>query len=311
MAQQNVFMTEVEEKSLCSIMVYQGCSPDEIELMIARIKDDIREFHVPKVQHILLITLDYDACAAILTVLFEGLFPSKTSSIRKRFEMDNHYYNRGTLEKAIEIAKNLLRDIKRRVKEFKQKHPEGKVIGLNGSYRQDSNIDNINRDNHNNPLTVEIDYYEYNSYFKGVIPSGNDGLICVKDGDFDCIFKLLGIDYIPQCYADGDGEVGCSLGFEEMTVDNNRPKKLRNALGERIKRHTMNKQGLVECHFAKMQNRFPGANFEMVFYDDRKKYLKSIKQTPLRENESVKTIHFEGWPDTDTPVPTEVFADLC
>lgn len=310
MAQQNVFMTEVEVNSLCSMMEYQGCSPDEIELMFARIYGDIREFYVPKVQHILLITLDYDACAAILTVLFEGKFPSKTSSIRKRFEMDEHYNKSGALEKAIEMAKNLERDIKRRVEEFKLKHPKGKVFGLNGSYRQDSDIDLFNRENHNNPQTVGIDYQVYNGYFKGVIPSGKDGLICVEGGDMDHIFQLLGIDYIPQCYADGDGEAGCSLGCEEMTVYNNRPKKLRNALEERIKRHTMDKQGLVECHFAKMQKRFPGANFEMVFYDDKKKYLKSIKQTPLRENESVKTIHFEGWPDTDAPIPTEVFADV-
>ena len=309
--QQNVFMTEVEVNSLCSMMESQGCSPDEIELMFSRIYGDIREFHVQKeVQHILLITLDYDACAAILTVLFEGKFPHKISGILKRFEMDNHYHKRGTLEKAIEVAMNLLNDIKRRVKEFKQKHPNGKVFGLNGSYRQDSDIDNFNRENHNNPRTVGIDYQVYNGYFKGVIPSGKDGLVCVKDGDFDYIFQLLGIDYIPQCYADGDGEAGCSLGCEEMTVVNNRPKNLMNALGERIKPHTMDKQGLVECHFAKMQKRFPGANFEMIFYDDKQKYLKSIKQTPLRENESVKTIHFEGWPDTDAPIPTEVFADV-
>lgn len=309
--QQNVFMTEVEVNSLCSMMESQGCSPDEIELMTARIHDDIREFYVPKVQHILLITLDYDACAAILTVLFEDSFPKKISSLRKRFEMSDHYHKGGLLEKAIDVAMSLMDDIKARVDEFKLKHPNGKVIGLNGSFRQDLSIDNFNRENHNNPSTVGVDYRQYNSYFKGVIPSGTDGLICVKDGDFDYIFQLLGIDYIPQCYADGDGEAGCSLGLTAMTVDNNRPKKLRNALEERIKPHTMDKQGLVECHFAKMQKRFPGANFEMIFYDDKQKYLKSIKQTPLRENESVKTIHFEGWPDTDAAIPTEVFADVC
>ena len=312
--QQNVFMTEAEVNSLCFMMESQGCSPDEIELMFARIYGDIREFHVPKeVQHILLITLDYDACAAILTILFEGKFPHKISAIRKRCEMTDYYHpESGNLEKAIKLAYNLLRDIKRRVEEFKQKHPNGKVFGLNGSYRQDSDIDNFNRDNHNNPATVGVDYRQYDSYppFKGVIPSGKDGLICVEDGDMDYIFKLLGIEYIPQCYADGDGEAGCSLGLTDMTVVNNRPKKLLNALGERIKPHTMDKKGLVECHFAKMQKRFPGANFEMLFYDDKPKYLKSIKQTPLRENESVKTIHFEGWPDTDAPIPTEVFADV-
>lgn len=310
MAQQNVFMTEVEVNSLCSMMESQGCSPDEIELMFARIHGDIREFHVSKVQHILLITLDYDACAAILTVLFEGEFPKKNSSIRQRLSMDDHYNKNGSLEKAIELAKNLMCDIKRRVKEFKSKHPNGKVFGLNGSYRQDSDIDNFNRSNHNDPETVGIDYNQYDYYFKGVIPSGIDGLVCVKDGDLDYIFKLLGIDYISQCYADGDGEAGCSLGNMELTVYSNRPKKLRNALGERIKPHRMDKQGLVECHFAKMQERFPEAKFEMVFYDDNENYLKSIKETQLRENECVKTIHFVGWPDSDVPIPVEVFADV-
>lgn len=308
MAQQNVFMTEVEVNSLYSMMEYQGCSPDEIDLMFARIQSDIREFYVPKeVEHILLITLDYDACAAILTVLFEGKFPNKTSAIRKRFGMHDYYNNSGTLEKAIEVAMNLMRDIKSRVEEFKLKHPNGKVFGLNGSYRQDCEIDTHNRENHNNPQTVGIDYHEYNGYFKGVIPSGTDGLVCEKDGDFDYIFKLLGIDYNPQCYADGDGDAGCSLGCEEMTVYNNRPKKLRNALGKRIKRHAMDKKGLVEAHFAKMQKRFPGAKFEMIFYDDKEKYLKSIKDVPLRENETVKTMHFVGWPDSEVPKPVEVF----
>ena len=309
--QQNVFMSDVEVNSLRFMMESQGCSPDEIELMFARIHGDIREFYVPKeVQHILLITLDYDACSAIMTVLFEGEFPKKNSSIRQRLSMDDHYNKNGSLEKAIELAKNLMCDIKRRVKEFKQKHPNGKVFGLNGSYRQDSDIDNFNRENHNNPKTVGIDYQVYNDYFKGVIPSGIDGLVCVKDGDLDYIFKLLGIDYIPQCYADGDGETGCSLGNMELTVYNNRPKKLRNALGKRITTHRMDKKGLVECHFAKMQKRFPEAKFEMVFYDDNENYLKSIKETPLRENECVKTIHFVGWPDSDVPIPVEVFADV-
>jgi hypothetical protein len=312
MAQLNVFMTEVEVNSLYSMMESHGCSQDEIELMFAHIQGDIREFNVSKeAMHVLLITLDYDACAAILTLFFEGKFSNKISSIHQRFKLDDHFNKRGSLEKAIEIATNLLHDIKRRVKDFKKKHPNGKVIGLNGSYRQDSNIDTCNRSNHNDPGIVGIDYRLYNDYFKGLIPgTDHDSLICVEGGDMDYIFKLLEIEYIPQCYADGDGEVGSSLGRKDLTVDNNRPKKLTNAIGECIKRHTMDKQGLVEYHFAKMQKRFPDAKFEMVFYDDKKKYLKSIKQTPLRENESVKTIHFEGWPDTEAPIPVEVFADI-
>ena len=293
------------------MMESQGCSPDEIVLMLSRIKGDIQEFYESKeIQHILLITLDYDACAAILTVLFEGKFPNKKSSILQRFKMHDHYYKTSTLENAIVVAGNLMRDIKHRVKEFKSKHINGKVFGLNGSYRQDFNIDLGNRSNHNEPKTVGINYRVYNDHFKGVIPSGKDGLICVEDGDMDYIFKLLEIDYIPQCYADGDGEEGCSLGRVEMNVYNNKPKKLRNALGNHIKRHDMDKQGLVECHFAKMQNRFPDADFEMIFYDDKKKYLKNIKETPLRENESVTTINFVGWHDTDVPIPVEVFIDV-
>lgn len=308
MAQQNVFMTEVEVNSLCSMMESQGCSPDEIDLMFARIQSDIREFHVPKeVQHILLITLDYDACAAILTVLFEGKFPNKTSAIRKRFGMHDYYNESGTLEKAIEVANNLLRDIKSRVEEFKLTHPNGKVLGLNGSFRQDADIDNHNRETHNIPSVVGLDYLKYNDYFRGVIPKGTDSLVCVKGGDMHYIFDMLGIDYNPQCYADGDGDAGCSLGRMDMTVDNNRPKKLKNALGKRIKRHTMDKKGLVEAHFAKMQKLFPGAKFEMIFYDDKEKYLKSIKDVPLRENETVKTMHFVGWPDSEVPKPVEVF----
>ena len=69
----------------------------------------------------------------------------------------------------------------------------------------------------------------------------------------------------------------------------------------------MNKKGLVECHLAKANKEFPGANIEMVFYDDVKDYLKSIKEVPLRDNESVKTINFVGWPDSDVPEPVEVF----
>lgn len=308
--QQNVF-SKVEKQSLYSMMESQGCSPDEIVLMLGRIQGDIREFSVSKeIQHILLFTLDYDACAAILTVLFEGKFPNKNSSIHQRFKMQDHYFNGGVVEKAKKLAMNLLNDIKRRVKKFKAKHPKGRVYGLNGSYRQGSRIDLNNRENHNDPKVAGTDYHVYNAYFKGVIPSGKDGLICVEDGDMDYIFKLLGIEYIPQCYADGDGDTGCSFGCAEMTVENNRPKKLKNAHGKLIKPHDMDKQGLVECHFAKMQKRFPGANFEMIFYDDRKKYLKSIKETPLRENESVTTINFVGWPDSDVPIPAEVFADV-
>ena len=293
------------------MMESQGCSPDEIVLMLARIQGDIQEFYESKeIQHILLITLDYDACAAIMTMLFERNFPNKTSSIHQRFKIHDHYFDAGVVEKAKKLAMNLLNDIKRRMKEFKSKHTNGKVFGLNGSYRQDFNIDLDNRSNHNDPKVAGIDYYNYNMYFKGAIPSGKDGLICVEDGDMDYIFKLLGIDYIPQCYADGDGEVGCSLGRDDMNVYNNRPNILTNALGERIKRHTMDKQGLVECHFAKMQKRFPGAKFKMVFYDDNKKYLKSIKDVPLRENESVTTINFVGWPDSDVPIPAEVFCDV-
>ena len=62
----------------------------------------------------------------VLTILFEGKFPDKKSSIRERFVMDNYYNKRGSLEKSIELADNLLRDIKYRVDEFK-KHPNGKV----------------------------------------------------------------------------------------------------------------------------------------------------------------------------------------
>ena len=106
--QQNVFMTEAEENSLRFMMKSQGCSSDEIELMTARIRGDIREFYVPKeVEHILLITLDYDACAAILTILFEGKFPHKISAIRKRFEMTDYYYKSGNLDKGVELANNL------------------------------------------------------------------------------------------------------------------------------------------------------------------------------------------------------------
>lgn len=306
--QQNVF-NNVEEQSLCSMMESQGCSPDEIVLMLARIQGDIQEFYESKeIQHILLITLDYDACAAIMTMLFERNFPNKTSSIHQRFKMHDHYFDAGFVEKAKKLAMNLLNDIKRRMKEFKSKHTNGKVYGLNGSYRQDSDIDLDNRSNHNDPKVAGTDYHDYNAYFKGVIPSGKDGLICVKDGDMDYIFKLLGIDYIPQCYADGDGGVGCSLGQTDMNVYNNAPKNLLNALGKPIKQHDMDKRGLVEAHFAKIENCFPGADIQMVFYDDNKGYLRSIKKTPMKENWSVKTIQFVGWPDCDEPIPVEVFA---
>ena len=291
------------------MMESQGCSPDEIVFMLSRIKGDIQEFYESKeIQHILLITLDYDACAAILTMLFEANFPNKVSSIHQRLKMQDYYFDEGVVEKAMKLAMNLSNDIKRRVKEFKAKHPNGTVIGLNGSYRQDYDIDTGNRCSHNDQQIIGYDYHPYNDYFKGVIPSGKDGLICVEDGDMDYIFKWLGIDYIPQCYADGDGEVGCSLGKMDMTVYNNKPKKLKNALGKPIKQHDMSKRGLVEAHFAKIENRFPGADIKMVFYDDNKGYLGSIKKTPMKENWSVKTMQFVGWPDSEAPIPVEVFA---
>ena len=293
------------------MMESHGCSPDEIKLMTVRIREDIQKFHAAKeILHILLVSLDYDACSSSLTFLFEEKFPNKKSSLYQRLKMHDHYFGTDFVEKAKKLAMNLLNDIKRRVKEFKAKHPKGKVYGLNGSYRQDYEIDISNRCSQDDPKVVGTDYHVYNDYFKGVIPSGKNGLICVEDGDMDYIFKLLGIDYIPQCYADGDGEPGCSRGQMELTVSNNAPKMLRNALGNPITPHDMDKKGIVEAHFAKMQKRFPNANFEMIFYDDRQKYLKSIKETALRPNESVKTIHFEGWPESECQIPVEVFADV-
>ena len=307
MAEQK-FFSDDEMKSLRFMMEEQKCTPDEIEIMISRIRGDIREYYISKeVQHILLVSLDYDLCSAILTILFEDLFPNKVSAILQRLKMYDHYFQSGFVEKAMKIARNLERDIRTRVEAFKKKHPNGKVFGVNGSFRQDFSIDISNRENHNDPETVGTNYYEYNGYFKGVIPSGNDSLICVDGGDLDYIFKFLDIEYKRWCYADGDGKPGCSHGRYDMTVDNNRPKNLKNALGKRIKKHKMNKKGLVECHLAKANKEFPGANIEMVFYDDVKDYLKSIKEIPLRDNESVKTINFVGWPDSDVPEPVEVF----
>lgn len=259
-----------------------------------------------KVNQVLLITLDYDACGAILTMLFEDNFPNKVSCLRKRFEMQDHYHNYGAVETSLEIARNLFDDIKERVNSFKEKYPDGKVIGLNGSYRQDCEIDDFNRENHNNIEKVGFDYYIYNNAFKGVIPSGTNSLVCIEDGDFDCIFKLLDIEYLPQLYADGDGAPGCCRGNINMTVYNNRPKILRNAEGKRIKAHRENKKGLVEAHFAKIENRFPNANIEMVFYDDVVKYLCSISKVKRKENWSLKTIHFDGWCDSEQPIPIEI-----
>ena len=58
-------------------------------------------FKSKKIINILLITLDYDNCSAILTILFEGKFQQE-ASIRERFVMDNYYNKRGSL-KSIEL----------------------------------------------------------------------------------------------------------------------------------------------------------------------------------------------------------------
>lgn len=309
--QQNVTLNDVGV-SLQFILKRDGCPADDIEAMVGSIKDQISDFKIPKKtknpKNVLLVTLDFDCCSAIATLLFEGIFPNKNSSIRRRFEMDDYYNGNGSLKKGIKLAENFVADIRVRIKNFKDEHPDGIVIGLNGSYRQDCEIDTFNRNYQN--ITSSINYHKYNAYFNGVVPSGTNGLVCVRGGDLEYIFKLLEIDYIPQCYADGDGEAGCSLGRMDLTVVNNRSKKLKNALGEPIKSHGENKQGLVEFHLAKMQQFYPGANVHMLFYDDKLKYLNSIKKTPLRETESVTAIYFEGWPDAENMHPKVVFSDV-
>lgn len=289
--------------SLCTTMKKNGFPLDVIGSTLDHIHDYYAETCVE------LVCLDWDCCVAIANTLF-----SDESSLLQRFRMFDYYHNTCMVRKATELAMNFIDDLNHRTKEFKKNHPFQivKVIGLCGSYRQDFLIDLGNRSSQNDPLsTGGIDYYKYDDYFKGVIPKGKNGLVCVEGGDLDALFKFLGIEYIPQFYADGDGPVGCCRGKRNMTVDNNRPVKLKNALGEPIKRHDMKKQGLVECHLAKINKRFPNAKIvEMLFYDDKKEYLKSIKETPLRKNEKVKTFHFVGWPDASVSVPKEVFSDV-
>ncbi|MAZ45569.1 MAG: hypothetical protein CMD74_02550 [Gammaproteobacteria bacterium] len=313
MSQNNAFLTDVEKKSLTFMMKNQGCTSDEIELMFLRISRDIREFHEPKKSPVFLITLDWDACGVILSMYIEGMgFPNKVAPHHRRFAMYDHYHNAGMVDDAMEVAGNLLRDINRRVEAFKNKHPDGIVYLLNGSYRQSYWIDTMNRDNQNIPDVVGgINYREYEPYHPGVIPSNSNGLVCHQDGDLKYVAMLFPeAEYIPFAYADGDGPPGCSHGVMEMTCVNNRPKNLKNALGEPIQPHGPDKQGLVECHFAKIEKRHPGAEIKMVFYDDKKKYLRSIKETPMKKNWSVDAIHYEGSPQSDVPVPVEVFHDV-
>ena len=134
MAEQK-FFSDDEMKSLRFMMEEQKCTPDEIEIMISRIRGDIREYYISKEVHsILLVSLDYDLCSAILTILFEDLFPKKVSAILQRLKMYDHYFQSGFVEKAMKIARNLERDIRTRVELSKKKHPNGKVFGVNGSF---------------------------------------------------------------------------------------------------------------------------------------------------------------------------------
>lgn len=286
--------------SLCTMMKIKGFPLDVIGTTLGLIREFYAELCIE------LACLDFDCCAAIGNTLLSE------SSLRQRFRMFDYYHNTSMVRNATELARNFIDDLNLRIKEFKKNNPfqNVKIIGLCGSYRQDFLIDEENRSIQNDPRsTGGIDYYKYDDFFPGVIPKEKNGLVCVEGGDLDALFEFIGIEYIPQFYADGDGPVGCCRGKRNMTVDNNRPVKLKNALGEPIKRHDMYKQGLVECHLAKINKRFPNAKIvEMLFYDDKKKYLKSIKETPLRKNERVKTIHFVGWPDADVSVPKEVFA---
>jgi hypothetical protein len=257
-----------------------------------------------------------------------------------KVEDDRTNFEHVFVERAKKAAENLRLHIQGQVEAFKSEHPEGRVFGLNGSFRQDFEHDKHNRDNQDrwfvrylenpanalvNPLAenhsylmnwysriVEEAWYgvQTTGKFKESIPSGRDGLgnlVCVEDGNFDFIFKLLGIEYMPQLYADGDGETGSSRGKMEKSVKESfwqlKRSTLKNAIGEPIQEHGQgrggvegDKQGLVEFHFAKMAERFPGAELQMVFYDDKTELLKDIeKKVPMKTSWSFTAVPFDAF----------------
>ena len=100
---------------------------------------------------------------------------------------------------AKENSESIKNHIKSQVKEFLEKYPDGKVVGVCGSYRQDYGIDVFNKNRQNQG------YSNYDNHFKGVFAKGNENLVCIENGDMEKIFKALDIEFWKIMYADCDG----------------------------------------------------------------------------------------------------------
>ena len=77
-------------------------------------------------------------------------------------------------------------------------------------------------------------------------------------------------------------------------MSNSSLKKLLDANNKPIDiKYSMNKKALILSQFAKAENRWPGANIKIVFYDDKMEYLKSVSELKLRPNWELITVHFD------------------
>ena len=248
-------------------------------------------------ENILLVSLDYDGCSVAITADWDSCWTS-------RCKMNDFYEKEAKLEgNSVKLAKenseSIKNHIKSQVKDFLEKYPDGKVIGVCGSYRQDYGIDVFNKNRQNQGYSI------YDNHFKGVVAKGNENLVCIENGDMEKIFKALDIEFWKIMYADGDGEVGSAMKNKRLTVENNFPRKLLGANDKPIRfKYNMDKKALIASQFAKAENRWPKANINMLFYDDKVEYIKSASKVPRRENWKFTGFHYDCTSICDKKIST-------
>ena len=92
-------------------------------------------------ENILLVSLDYDGCSVAITADWDSCWTSrcKMNDFEKKL-------NKKEIVKAYkENSESIKNHIKSQVKDFLEKYPDGKVVGVCGSYRQDYGIDVFNK----------------------------------------------------------------------------------------------------------------------------------------------------------------------
>jgi len=233
---------------------------------------------------ILIFSLDYDRCSNC---------KSKLTNSRMKF---NDFYEKkaGRKEKYVENNKKTCELFDKHIFSICKQHQDYDKFCVTGSYRQDYEIDEFN-------CKYGNDFYRsYESYFKaymGYSLLGNEieGMTTVPNGEMWKISNSLGLDFWPILYADGDLPDGIASFDKSLSVLNNPPKKLLDANNKPIDiKYSMNKKALILSQFAKAENRWPGANIKIVFYDDKIEYLKSVSELKLRSNWELTTVHFNS-----------------